>query len=101
MSSNSQSAHRRRRLARIQPTHPGLQSPMNSFKQQLAESVKRYELQAEPEDSRLYENDLLAWSYHFLPHYFTAPPSTMHREVAAILDAECAKLSPATAPAEP
>jgi predicted phage terminase large subunit-like protein len=33
------------------------------------------------------EDDLLAWSQYYLPHYFQQPPSAMHREVAALLDA--------------
>src|SRR5690349_14595985 len=34
-----------------------------------------------------HRDGLLAWAQHYLPHHFKNPPSAMHREVAAILDA--------------
>src|SRR5689334_14218472 len=34
-----------------------------------------------------HADDLLAWSQHYLPHHFQKPPSAMHYEIAALLDA--------------
>lgn len=53
------------------------------FRALLADSVRK----VSPPAPAPYEDELLAWGKFFLPHHFKQPPSKMHREIAAILDA--------------
>ncbi len=85
------SSRRRRHFTTTWRRQQHLENSFNNLKQRVANSASQPELdlkpQLTPEEREVLDNDLLAWAKHYLPHHFKEPPSKMHIEVAAILDA--------------
>src|SRR5262245_38342412 len=89
MSSNTKTARRRRRFERRWQRRNRLEKSYEVLQEQAESSVNQLRPETEPEDLEHLRYDLLAWGQYFLPHHFKEPPSQMHIEVAAILDADC------------
>jgi hypothetical protein len=59
---------------------------LEQLKEMLLRGCRHKVPKADPDLEAIKNADLLTWSKHFLPHYFTKPPSEMHKWLAGQLD---------------
>jgi hypothetical protein len=59
---------------------------LDQLKEMLLRGCRTHVPETDPNLEAMKNADLFTWSKHFLPHYFTKPPSAMHKWLASQLD---------------
>jgi len=59
---------------------------LEQLKEMLLRGCRSHVPDPDPDIEAIKNSDLLTWAKHFLPHYFTKPPSEMHVWLASQLD---------------